>query len=214
MGIRGYTYCRNVLQLFTLRSDGAYVRSLALVSVASLLGVLAAPAHAQQTPPATARTSPGLPIVPGARVRISASTLVSPLLANYLEMKGDTAVFLEAAAGRGIWTFTLDQITRIEQSQGEKRFNSGPMLKGGLIGIPAGALAFWGATGLFNPSDSTKQYNRGGTAATGALVGGVVGVFIGSFAKAERWMSLPLPNRVSVRPYRREGMEVGIGFTF
>lgn len=193
------------------------MRPLALVSVASLLAVLAVPSHAQQTPPATSRASVGLPIVPGARVRIWASTLVSPLLANYLETKGDTAVFIESAAGRGIWTFTIDQITRIEQSQGEKRFNGGPMLKSGLIGVPVGALLFWGATGIFTPSDSTSQYNRGGTAAAGALVGGVVGVVVGSFFKAERWMSLPLPNRMSFRPIRRggrDGVEVGLGFAF
>lgn len=190
------------------------MRPLALVSVTSLLALLALPSQAQQPRPTTSRPSTGLPIVPGARVRISASTLVSPLLANYLEMKGDTAVFIEAAAGRGIWTFTLDQITRIEQSQGEKRFNKGPMLKGGLIGIPAGALVFWGATGIFNPSDSTQQYNRGGTAAAGALVGGVVGVLVGSRFKAEHWMPLPLPNRVSFLPSRRGGIDVALGFTF
>lgn len=190
------------------------MRPLAIVSVASMLAVLAVPAHAQQTPPATPRTATVLPIVPGARVKISASTLVSPLLANYLEMKGDTAVFIEAAAGRGIWTFTLDQITRIEQSQGEKRYNSGPMLKGALIGIPAGALAFWGTTGMFHPSDSTTQFNRGATAAIGALVGGVVGVIVGSRINQERWMAVPLPHRVSFNPFRRGGMDLGVGFTF
>jgi len=41
-----------------------------------------------------------------------------------------------------------------------------------------------------------------------------VGVVVGSFFKAERWMSLPIPNRLSFRPIRRDGVEVGIGFSF
>ena len=194
------------------------MRPFALVPVvlasAALLVTLAPAARAQQvTPPATQRPT-ALPIVPGARVKVSASTLVSPLLANYLEMKGDTAVFIEAAAGRGIWTFTLDQITRIEQSQGDKRYNRGPMLKGAAIGVPIGALLFWGTTGIFKTSDSTQKFNRGGTALLGAAVGGVVGAIVGSRIPQESWMSLPLPKRMSFNPFRREGMEFSLGFSF
>lgn len=208
----------NALRLSTLRSDGAYVRPFALVPVvfasAALLVTLPHSVRAQQvTTPATERPV-SLPIVPGARVKVSASTLVSPLLANYLEMKGDTAVFIEAAAGRGIWTFTLDQITKIEQSQGDKRYNRGPILKGAAIGVPTGALLFWGVTGIFKTSDSTQKFNRGGTAALGAAVGGVVGAIVGTRIPQESWMSLPLPKRVSFNPFRREGMEFALGFSF
>lgn len=182
--------------------------------LATLLVAPFVPAGAQQsTPPATSR-SIALPIVPGARVKVSASTLVSPLLANYLEMKGDTAVFIESSAGRGIWTFTLAQITKIEQSQGDKRFNKGPMLKGAAIGVPVGALLFWGVTGIVNTSDSTRKFNRGGTAAFGAAVGALVGAIVGSRVPQEHWMSLPLPKRVSFNPFRRDGTELSLGFSF
>jgi hypothetical protein len=185
----------------------------ALLSVV-LAGPLVSLGAQQSTPPA-APQSTVLPIVPGARVKVSATTLVSPLMANYLEMKGDTAVFIESSAGRGIWTFTLDQITKVEQSQGDKRNNKGPMIKGAAIGVPIGALLFWGTTGIINTSDSTRQFNRAGTAAVGAAVGAVVGAIVGSRIPQEHWMALPLPKRVSFNPFRRDGgMEVKLGFSF
>lgn len=189
------------------------MRLLSIAPVAALLATLALPAEAQQTPATTPRTN-ALPIVPGARVRISATTLVAPLLANFLEMKGDTAVFIEAAAGRGIWTFPVDQITKLEVSRGDQRFNKRPMVKATLIGAGAGALAFWGVTGLYHPSDSGKKFNRTATAGAGLVVGGIVGAIIGSRAASEHFMNLPLPNRVSFNPFRREGMEFGWSFTF
>jgi hypothetical protein len=194
------------------------VRLLALAHAAPVLAVLlttlAVPARAQQPTPPAAQTVSALPIVPGARVKVSASTLVSPLLANYLEMKADTAVFIEAAAGRGIWTFTLDQITKIEQSQGDKKFNRMPMLKGAGIGVPIGALLLWGTTGIIKTSDSTEKFNRTGTAFFGAAVGAVVGALVGSQFPQESWMALPLPKRVSFNPFRRDGMAISLGFTF
>lgn len=185
-----------------------------IAPVVSLLAALALPAGAQQTPPATPRNTSALPVVPGARVRVSATTLVSPLLANFLEMKGDTAVFIEAAAGRGIWTFPVDQITKLEVSRGDQLYNRRPILKGAAIGAPIGALVLWGATGLYHPSDSAKQFNRTTTAGAGLVIGAIIGGVVGSRAAQERFMSLPLPRRISFNPFRRDGMEVGLGFTF
>lgn len=189
-----------------------------LLAAALLVLTLGAPiarASAQQTTPPAATRTTVLPIVPGARVKVSATTLVAPLLANYLEMKGDTAVFIESSAGRGIWTFTLDQITKIEQSQGDKRYNKGPMLKGAAIGAPLGALVFWGSTGILGTSDSTRKFNRGATAGVGAVVGAVVGAIVGSRVPQERWLALPLPRKVSFNPFRRDGgMELRMAFSF
>lgn len=190
------------------------MRPHVLVVTASLVAALAAPLHAARAQQASTAPS-SLPIVPGARVRISATTLVAPLLANYLETKGDTAVFIEAGAGRGIWTFTLDQLTKIEQSAGDRRFNKRPMLIYAAIGAPVGALVIWGPTGLISPSDSTRKFNRTGTALAGAALGAVVGALIGSRVTEEHWMSLPLPRRVSFNPFRRDGrVDVGWSFSF
>jgi len=214
VAIPGYTLSRNVFSDFTLRSDGATVRLSTIAPVAALLTVLALPAEAQQaTPPATARSG-ALPVMPGARVRVSATTLVAPLIANYLEMRADTAVFIEAGAGRGIWTITTDQITKLEVSRGDQRFNRRPMLKGAAIGAPIGALAFWGVTGLTQPSDKSKQFNRTGTAGAGFVVGAAVGAFLGSRRGQEGWMRLPLPAHASLSPLFRDrvGLQMNVSF--
>lgn len=194
------------------------MRPLALALAATLQATLLATprltAGAQQaTAPATQPA--GLPIVPGARVRISATTLVAPLMANYLETRGDTAVFIDAGAGRGIWTFTLDQITKLEQSRGERRFNLKPMAIWAGIGAPIGTLLVWGPTGFTSPSDSSRKYNRTATALIGAGLGAIVGAAVGSRFTEEHWMSLPLPRRVSINPFRRGGgVDVGFSFRF
>jgi len=214
----GYLSACNTLSFFTLRSDGAYVRSIAIVPVVSLVAALCLSgstrlAGAQQAAPTSGASQ--LPLVPGARVRISSPTLVTPLMANFLETRGDTAVFIEAGAGRGIWTFTPDQITKLEQSIGYKGFSRREMLKYAAWGAPAGALVFWGLTGIIDPSDSTRKYDRTVTAVAGLAVGGVVGALVGSRRQTERWMTLPMPRRVSFNPFRKGGgVELSLGFGF
>ena len=190
------------------------MRSFVLLASAVLLGASANPGRAQQTtPPATAQKGTALPILPGTRVRVHATNLVTPLVATYLEMRGDTAVFIESV-GRGLWSLAMDQITELERSAGEQRRNTPYIIKGAAIGVPAGALVFWGVTGIFDTGDSTRQFSRGTTALLGAAVGGVVGGIVGSRFRAEHWSPVPLPKRVSFRPSRRGGLEVGIGFNF
>jgi hypothetical protein len=46
------------------------------------------------------------------------------------------------------------------------------------------------------------------------VIGAIIGGVVGSRAAQERFMSLPLPRRISFNPFRRDGMEVGLGFTF
>lgn len=191
------------------------MRPLAFALATSLLAVPLLTAGAQQTPPPAAAQPVGLPLVPGARVRISATTLVAPLMANYLETRGDTAVFIDAGAGRGIWTFTIDQITKIEQSRGERRYNWKPMAIGAAIGVPIGTLLVWGPTGFTSPSDSSRKYNRTATALIGAGIGAIVGAAVGSRSTEEAWMSLPIPRRVSFNPFRRGGgVEIGFSFAY
>ncbi len=193
------------------------MRLLNIVPAATLLAALALPAGAQQAKPATPARSAALPVTPGARVRVSATTLVAPLIGNYLEMRGDTAVFIEAGAGRGIWTLTTDQITKLEVSKGDEHFNRRPMIKGAAIGAPVGALLFWGVTGVMKPGDKSQQYNRSVNAGAGLVVGAVVGGIIGSRVADEGWMRLPLRGRVSWSPTLRDarqgvGLQVALSF--
>jgi hypothetical protein len=190
------------------------VRPLVLAFASALLAIPALAAGAQQTPPAASQPTT-LPIVPGARVRISATTLVAPLMANFLETRGDTAVFIDAGAGRGIWTFTLDQITKLEQSRGERGYNLKHMGIWAAVGVPIGALIVWGPTSFISLSDTTRKFNRTATALFGAGLGAIAGAVYGSRKTEEHWMSLPLPRRVSINPFRRDGgFEVGFSFSF
>ncbi|MEO7965876.1 MAG: hypothetical protein ABIT38_18350, partial [Gemmatimonadaceae bacterium] len=128
------------------------MRQLVFVSLAVSLIFHPVAAAAQQNKPAASPSRTSLPIVPGTRVRISANTLVAPLIANFLEMRADTAVFIENSSGRGIWTFTLDQITKLERSTGEQHGYRPYMLQSGAIGAGAGAVVFFGFAQLIHPS--------------------------------------------------------------
>ena len=175
----------------------AFVAALSLVPVSGI--------HAQGTAP---------PVPPGTRVRVHADNLVTPLVAHFLEMRGDTAVFIEDAAGRGVWSLSLDQITKLERSAGDQRSNTPYIMKGALIGAPIGAVGGFIFSASFHPSDSTKKYNRFPTALVGAVVGAGVGALVGTRFASEHWSNVPLPRRVSLMPSPRGGFQVGLGFVF
>ncbi len=154
----------------------------------------------QQTAQSTAVPQGGLPLVPGMRVRVSAPNLVAPLIANYLEHKADTLLFFEERAGRGIWSLTLDQITKLEVTLGEKRHHREYVIKYGLIGAGAGALAFGYFASNFHPGDKSRDYSTLGTGAVGLVVGAGIGAYIGSRASAEKWSTLALPKKLAISP--------------
>ncbi|MGQ0540066.1 MAG: hypothetical protein ACT4R6_14060, partial [Gemmatimonadaceae bacterium] len=90
---------------------------------------------------AQSRPASVLPIPPGARVRVAATSLVGPLVANYLETRGDTLVLVEDRAGRGLWTIPYDQVRRVELSIGQKKNHLPHIARGGVIGGAVGFLA-------------------------------------------------------------------------
>jgi hypothetical protein len=160
----------------------------------------------------TRPTAQGIGVAPGTRVRVRAPNLVAPLIANFLNLNADTAVFIEDAAGRGIWSIRVNEISRLERSDGEKRMNAPYMLRGGLMGAGIGA-----ATGLlfaatFKPSDDTQKYDRLTTGLVGAGAGAVIGAMLGGRVVKEKWVEIPL-RRLSVAPTKR-GVSLGAGFDF
>ncbi len=173
---------------------------------------LAVPVHralAQQGDPVAPG---GTPLVPGARVRVHATVFVTPLVANYVEMRADTLVLVEEGAGRGLWSVTLDQVQRIETSIGQRR-SYGPLIRrGAVIGAAGGAAGGLLFAASFTPSDTSRKYSRPLTAGLGALAGAVIGGFIGSRFRAEQWVGVPLPRRVSLLPGPRNGLRIAITF--
>lgn len=182
-----------------------FVSTVLLATAATLVPALELDAQT----PAPAQS---IGVAPGTRVRVRAPNLVAPLIANFLNLTADTAVFIEDAAGRGIWSIRVNEISRLERSDGEKRMNAPYMLRGGLMGAGIGA-----ATGLlfaatFKPSDDKKKYDRLTTGLVGAGAGAVVGVLLGGRVVKEKWVEVPL-RRFSVAPTKR-GVSVGAGFDF
>lgn len=161
---------------------------------------------------AQSSTDQSIGVVPGTRVRVSAPTLVAPLVANFLHVKGDTAVFMEDAAARGIWSIRIAEITSLERSGGEKRMNADYMMRGGVIGGGIGALGGVLFAASAKPSDDSKKYNRLTTGLVGAGAGALVGVLVGSRFSKEGWVPVPL-RRMSVLP-SRDGVTLGARLVF
>lgn len=155
----------------------------------SVLLVAAANDAAAQTRPNT------VGVVPGSRVRVKTPTLVAPLVANFLEQRSDTLVFIEDGTGRGVWSFAISQIERLEMTAGDAGRNRGPMLQGAAIGAGVGFVVGVLFASAASPSDESKEYSKALTGGLGAVVGGGIGFLIGSRSKAEHWVNVPLPQR-------------------
>lgn len=139
--------------------------------------------------------SPTVGVVPGSRVRVKTPTLVAPLIANFLEQRGDTLVFIEDGRGRGVWSFDIDQIERLEMTAGQAGRNKAPIAKGAAIGAGAGLVAGIVFASVAKPSDDSKEYSPVLSGGLGAVVGGGIGALVGSRVKAEHWINIPLPRR-------------------
>ena len=147
---------------------------------------------------AQARAS-SVPVPPGSRVRVKTPTLVAPLVANFLEQRGDTLVFIEDGRGRGVWSFSLSQIERLEMTAGEADRNRAPIAKGAVIGGGVGLVLGVIFASVADPSDESRKYSPVLSGALGAAVGGGIGAYFGSRVKAERWVEVPLNRRLSLR---------------
>jgi hypothetical protein len=149
---------------------------------------------------AAAQTRPStVPVPPGSRVRVKTPNLVAPLVANFLEQRGDTLVFIEDGLGRGLWSFSIGQIERLEMTAGEAAVNKAPIAKSAAIGAGVGLVLGVLFASVADPSDDSKKYSAFLTGALGAGVGAGVGAIVGSRIKSERWVTVPLPRQLSLR---------------
>src|SRR4029453_17498377 len=98
-------------------------------------------------------------IAPGPRVRVKTPNLVAPLIANFLEQRGDTLVFIEDGRGRGLWSFSIGQIERLEMAVGEAGRNKAPIARGAAIGAGAGLVVGVIFASVAKPSDDSKKYS-------------------------------------------------------
>ncbi len=178
------------------------------VLVIALCGITLPVAGGAQSQPA----SGALPLVRGSRVRVRASVMVTPLIANYLELRKDTLVVVEEGAGRGIWTLALDQVQRLEASTGSRSMHGPYIMQGAVVGAAIGAAGGLIFASTFSPSDQSKKYSRVLTMGLGGVVGALAGGVVGSRRMAEQWSRVPLPRRVSVLPDRYGVLHVAVGY--
>lgn len=165
-----------------------------------------------QQPKPTPPPQGALSIVRGSRVRVSSPVFVTPLVANYLELRGDTLIFFEEGAGRGIWSVTLDQVRQLESSVGQRSRYRPYIIAGALIGGSIGAVGGLLMASTLDPSDPEKRYSRPLTTTLGALVGGGLGAYIGSRRTTEQWAAVRLPRRVSFGPDGYGAVRVWLGY--
>lgn len=159
---------------------------------------------------AQTRPSGSVPVVPGSRVRVKTTSLVAPLIANFLEQRGDTLVFIDEGQGRGVWSFDIGQIQKLEMTAGDVGRNTRPIAKGAGIGAGVGLVLGVLFAAVAEPSDSTKEYSRILTGLVGASAGAGVGAYFGSRVKTEGWVNIPLPRQLSLRWSPRGGVGIAI----
>jgi hypothetical protein len=142
-------------------------------------------------------------VPPGARVRVTAPSLVAPLIANYLEMRGDTVVLVDDRAGRGLWSIPYSDIRSLHLSIGQKK-NHGPyIVRGAVLGGAAGFIIGALAAATIDPSDTTKKFKRLTTGAVVGAGGALAGGLIGSRFTTENWSPISLRRRVTLAPMPR-----------
>jgi hypothetical protein len=159
------------------------------------------------------RPSEPVPLAPGSRVRVKTPTLVAPLVANFLEQRSDTLVFIEDGLGRGVWSFSVTQIERLETTGGQG-LDKRPIGKGAVIGGGIGLAAGMVFAAAATPSDPDKEYSRALTGALGFGVGAGLGALVGTRNNSQRWVNVPLPRRLSVGPHSRGGYAISFRFGY
>jgi hypothetical protein len=185
---------------------------LRLITFVLGLALITLPPVASPAQDTTRPSGVTLPIAPGTRVRVTADNLVTPLIANYLELRGDTIILFEEGAGRGIWSVTLDQVRRLEATAGTRRVNRPYVVRGALIGGAVGAVGGVVFAASTSPSDPDKQYSRPLSGLLGAAVGAGIGALIGSRFTAEGWVPVRLPGRMSLAPHRGGAWRLSFAF--
>ncbi len=161
-------------------------------------------------------------VVPGARVRVTAPTVAeNHLVGTVAAVDADTLV-LGVNHGTSSLAIPFASMTSLEVSRGKKSKAGLGAIIGAPIGLVAGALIGYAASGgggTFPLGEGLERLEEGGDAMAagallGGLTGGLIGALIGSSIKVDRWETVPLDRiRVSLTT-RGGGLEVSAKFVF
>jgi hypothetical protein len=154
------------------------------------------------------------PVSAGARVRVSATDFVAPVVGSVQSIRSDTLVILEDGDAAHVWSIPRAQVTRFETSQGYTARDYDAITKGALWGALIGGGTAAITTSILRANQGkTTNYRVGATTAIGIVAGGALGAIYKSKRRVEGWASGPVPNRVAVLPDRR-GASLAVGWDF
>jgi hypothetical protein len=148
------------------------------------------------------------PLVPGARLRILAPSVVASRFDGTLVGLEDASLTVDVGKGALVRVPRAD-VTRLEISVGRPR----QTLRGLVIGAAAVAAVF----ALLPPADECADLplcwtSRGAGAGYGAFLGATYGSLIGTFVRRDRWSPMTLTSASTTGHGRRVG--VGVSFSF
>lgn len=160
------------------------------------------------------------PVVAGARVRVTAPSIdLRRYVTTIVDVRGDSIVLGVRDNSRSV---ALADVTALEVSAGKRR----RFLRSAGLGLGIGAIvgAVVGAASYEEcvPTEFLGCFlapeSRGQSAAMGAVVLGAVGLLTGAVVgvvrRTDRWVSVDMPLRASIKPTASGGMSVTISRAF
>jgi len=180
----------------------------------------------------TPSASQGIATLPaGTLIRVTSTEFLGggPEVGTVIAMGGDTLRYFAKDAQHEV-VIPLHAVTQLEVRAGADGSSASGAMKGAAWGAVGGA-AVGLAIGIMKPAvdcvvlcdaEEARRNKREAepfrAMATGALLGAVAGVMIGTIRRGDQWKRLaiqsPVPLGISVRPGRSRGVAVALSTTF
>ena len=168
-----------------------------------------------------AATAQSASLAPGARVRVTApNDNLKRVVGTVAEVRNDSILLVNNRESRAV---ALANVTSLEVSKGQRSMFLRDAGLGLGIGAVAGYVMGYATYEECNPDPygffdcMFEPESRGQAATWGGLVGGALGLvsgaLVGAFHRVDRWESLTVPPRVTIRP-GAHGITVGISRAF
>jgi len=159
-------------------------------------------------------------VVAGTRVRVTAPSIdLRRHVTTIVDVRGDSIVFGVPDNPRSV---ALSDVTALEVSAGKhRRFLRSAALGlgiGAIVGAVVGAATYEECVPTEFLDCLLADESRGQSAATGGVVLGVVGLLtgavVGAVRRTDRWVSVDMPVRASIKPTASGGMSLTITRAF
>lgn len=154
------------------------------------------------------------PVQSGDRVRISARSLgTDARIGIVTKVDSDKLSLIDPEVNGAPWDIPLNRLDGLEvRRAGEGNHKH----KGALVGMIAGFVAFGVIGYVATTCPNGCDFDRMGVfaAGPGGGIGALIGAQIGKRKKADGWVPVTLPMKVSLIPTRRGGLQFGTSLHF